>query len=98
MYLFLIPFSTIVIAQLAPLSLLSPYEISVILTISMFFPMALTPTLLSLFSPHDLITRYQEPDLLVVDFGLLRAILMILTISMISTISLPPPELLSDLS
>ena len=98
MYLFLIPFSTIVIAQLAPLSLLSPYEISVILTISMFFPMTLTPTLLSLFSPHDLITRYQEPDLLVVDFGLLRAILMILTISMISTISLPPPELLSDLS
>ena len=88
-YLFLIPFSTIFIAQLAPLSLLSPYEISAIPTISMFFPMTPTLTLLSLLSPHDLITRYQEPDLLVVDFGLLRAI------STILMISLPPSKLVS---
>ena len=84
-------FLTIFIAQLTLLSLL----ILVIPKILTFFPMTLTPTLLSPLSPHGLITRYQEQDLLVVDFGLLRAILMI---PMILMISLPPPELLSDLS
>ena len=51
----LIPFSTIFIAQLAPLSLLSPYASlclpmspDAISTISTFFPTLQTPTLLSL--------------------------------------------------
>ena len=66
-----------------------PYMIS---TISMFFPTMRTPALLSLSFSSQSFTRYQEQDLLVVNFGLLRAI------SMISTISLPPPELLYDLS
>ena len=95
MYLFLTPFSSILIAQLVPLSLclpMLPYKIPMIST---SFPMVQIPTLLSLVSPHNLIIRYQEQDLLVVNFGLLRAISMIL---MILKISLPPPELLSDLS
>ena len=75
-----------------------PFVISVILMILKFFPMTQTPTLLSPLSPHNLITRYQGQDLLVVNFGLLRAILTILIISMISMISLPPPELLHSLS
>ena len=54
-----------------------------------------TPTLLSLSFSSRPFTRYQEQDLLVVNFGLLRAIL---TISTIPMISLPPPELLYDLS
>ena len=104
-YLFLIPFSTIFITQLAPLSLLSPYvslcfpmSPYVISTISMFFPTLQTPTLLSLSFSSRPFTRYQEQDLLVVNFGLLRAISMILTIPTIPTISLPPPELLYNLS
>ena len=96
------PFSTIFITQLTPLSLLSPYvslcfPISpyVISMILMFFPTLQTPTLLSLSPSSQPFTRYQEQDLLVVNFGLLRAIS---TISTISTISLPPPKLLYDLS
>ena len=46
---------------------MSPYLISTTPTILMFFPMTQTPTLFSLLSPHNLITRYQEQDLLVVD-------------------------------
>ena len=71
---------------------MSPYVIS---TISMFFPTLQTPTLLSLSPSSQPFTRYQEQDLLVVNFGLLRAIS---TIPMILTISQPPPELLYDLS
>ena len=71
---------------------MSPYVIS---TILMFFPTLQTPTLLSLSFSSRPFTRYQEQDLLVVNFGLLRAISTILTIP---TISLPPPELLYDLS
>ena len=71
---------------------MSPYVIS---TISVFFPTLQTPTLLSLSFSSRPFTRYQEQDLLAVNFGLLRAIS---TISMIPTISLPPPELLYDLS
>ena len=51
-----------------------------------------TPTLLSLSFSSRPFTRYQEQDLLVVNFGLLRAI------STIPMISLPPPELLYNLS
>ena len=69
-----------------------PYTIS---TISMFFPMMQTPTLLSLSLSSQPFTTYQEQGLLVVNFGLLRAIL---TISTILMISLPPPELLHNLS
>ena len=104
-YLFLTPFSTIFITQLAPLSLLSPYaslylpmSLYVISTISTFFPTRQTPTLLSLSSSSQPFTRYQEQDLLVVNFGLLRAISTISMILTIPTISLPPPELLYDLS
>ena len=104
-YLFSIPFSTIFIAQLAPLSLLSPYASLclpilpyMISTISMFFPTMRTPTLLSLSFSSQPFTRYQEQDLLVVNFGLLRAISTISTIPTIPTISLPPPKLLYDLS
>ena len=104
-YLFLTPFSTIFIAQLAPLSLLSPYASLclpmlpyMISTISMFFPTLQTPTLLSLSFSSQPFTRYQEQDLLVVNFGLLRAISTISTIPTIPTISLPPPELLYNLS
>ena len=104
-YLFLIPFLTIFIAQLAPLSLLSPYASLclprlpyVISMISMFFPTMWTPTLLSLSFSSRPFTRYQEQDRLVVNFGLLRAISTISTISMIPMISLPPPELLYNLS
>ena len=104
-YLFLTPFSTISIAQLAPLSLLSPYASLclpmspyAISMISTFFPTLQTPTLLSLSPSSRPFTRYQEQDLLVANFGLLRAISTISTIPMIPTISLPPPELLYDLS
>ena len=69
-----------------------PYTIS---TISMFFPMMWTPTLLSLSLSSRPFTRYQEQGLLVVDFGLLGAISMISTIP---TISLPPPKFLHNLS
>ena len=72
-----------------------PYMIS---TISMFFPTMRTPTLLSLLFSSRPFTRYQEQDLLVVNFGLLRAISTILMIPTIPMISLPPPELLYDLS
>ena len=71
---------------------MSPYVIS---TISTFFPTQQTPTLLSLSFSSRPFTRYQEQDLLVVNFGLLRAIS---TIPTIPTISLPPPELLYNLS
>ena len=74
---------------------MSPYVISMIST---FFPTLQTPTLLSLSFSSRPFTRYQERDLLVVNFGLLRAILMISTIPTIPMISLPPPELLYDLS
>ena len=80
---------------------MSPYVIS---TILMFFPTLQTPTLPSLSFSSRPFTRYQEQDLLVVNFGLLRAISMISTITTILTIptipmiSLPPPELLYDLS
>ena len=77
---------------------MSPYVIS---TISTFFPTLQTPTLLSLSFSSQPFTRYQEQDLLVVNFGLLRAISTISTISTIPTIlmiSLPPPKLLYDLS
>ena len=73
---------------------MSPYVISMIST---FFPTLQTPTLLSLSFSSRPFTRYQEQDLLVVNFGLLRAISTISTILMIPTISLPPPELLYDL-
>ena len=69
-----------------------PYMIS---TISTLFPTMRTPTLLSPSLSSRPFTRYQEQDLLVVNFGLLRAIS---TISTIPTISLPPPEFLYDLS
>ena len=71
---------------------MSPYVIS---TISTFFPTQQTPTLLSLSFSSRPFTRYEEQDLLVVNFGLLRAIS---TIPTIPTISLPPPKLLYDLS
>ena len=74
---------------------MSPYVIS---TISTFFPTLQTPTLRSLSFSSRPFTRYQEQDLLVVNFGLLRAISTISTIPTIPTISLPPPELLYDLS
>ena len=74
---------------------MSPYVISTILT---FFPTLQTPTLLSLSLSSQPFTRYQEQGLLVVNFGLLRAISTISTIPTILTISLPPPELLYDLS
>ena len=69
-----------------------PYMISMIST---FFPTMWTPTLISLSLSSQPFTRYQEQGLLVVDFGLLRAISMISTIPMIS---LPIPELLHNLS
>ena len=74
---------------------MSPYVISMI---SMFFPTLQTPPLLSLSPSSRPFTRYQEQDLLVVNFGLLRAISTISMIPTILTISLPPPELLYDLS
>ena len=80
------------------LSLCLPMLPYVISTISTFFPTLRTPTLLSLSFSSRPFTRYQEQDLLVVNFGLLRAISTISTILTIPTISLPPPELLYDLS
>ena len=58
-----------------------PYTIS---TILMFFPMMWIPTLLSLSLSSRPFTRYQEQGLLVVDFGLLRAISTISTIPTMS--------------
>ena len=80
------------------LSLCLPMLPYVISTISTFFPTLRTPTLLSLSFSSRPFTRYQEQDLLVVNFGLLRAISTISTILTIPTISLPPPKLLYDLS
>ena len=79
-------------------SLCLPMSPNAISTISMFFPTLQTPTPLSLSPSSRPFTRYQEQDLLVANFGLLRAISTISTIPMIQTISLPPPELLYDLS
>jgi hypothetical protein len=73
----------------------------VILKISPCFPIEWTLTSFSFSLPSRQFTRYQEQDLLVVIFGLLRTIPTIptiSTISMISTISLPPPDLPYDLS
>ena len=74
---------------------MSPYVISMIST---FFPTLQTPTLLSLSFSSRPFTRYQEQDLSVANFGLLRAISTISTIPTIPTISQTPPELLYDLS
>ena len=62
------------------LSLCLPMLPYVISTISTFFPTLRTPTLLSLSFSSRPFTRYQEQDLLVVNFGLLRAISTISTI------------------
>ena len=59
----------------------------VILTISMCFPIEWTLTFFSFSLPSRPFTRYQEQDLLVASFGLLR------TIPTIPAISLPPPDL-----
>ena len=64
----------------------------VILEISPCFPIEWTLTSFSFSLPSRQFTRYQEQDLLVAIFGLLRTILTI------STISLPPPDLPYDLS
>ena len=70
----------------------------VILEISPCFPIEWTLTSFSFSLPSRQFTRYQEQDLLVVIFGLLRTIPTIPTILTISTISLPPPDLPYDLS